>query len=65
MNGVHDMGGQQGMGPVEYEKDEPVFHAPGRRGSTHSPVRCGPGASGTSTPTGTHLNSCPLSTICE
>jgi nitrile hydratase len=28
MNGVHDMGGQQDMGPVEYEKDEPVFHAP-------------------------------------
>jgi nitrile hydratase len=28
MNGAHDMGGQQGMGPVEYEKDEPVFHAP-------------------------------------
>lgn len=28
MNGVHDMGGQQNMGPVEYEKDEPVFHAP-------------------------------------
>jgi nitrile hydratase len=28
MNGVHDMGGQQGMGPVEYEKHEPVFHAP-------------------------------------
>ena len=28
MNGVHDMGGQHGMGPVEYEKDEPVFHAP-------------------------------------
>jgi nitrile hydratase len=27
MNGVHDMGGQQGMGPVEYERDEPVFHA--------------------------------------
>ena len=27
MNGVHDMGGQQGMGPVQYEKDEPVFHA--------------------------------------
>jgi nitrile hydratase subunit beta len=26
MNGVHDMGGQQGMGPVEYEKNEPVFH---------------------------------------
>ena len=28
MNGVHDMGGQQGMGPVQYEKNEPVFHAP-------------------------------------
>jgi nitrile hydratase beta subunit len=27
MNGAHDMGGQQDMGPVEYEKDEPVFHA--------------------------------------
>jgi nitrile hydratase len=27
MNGVHDMGGQQGMGPVRYEKNEPVFHA--------------------------------------
>jgi nitrile hydratase len=28
MNGVHDMGGQQGMGPLEFEKNEPVFHAP-------------------------------------
>ena len=27
MNGAHDMGGQQDMGPVVYEKDEPVFHA--------------------------------------
>ncbi len=27
MNGVHDMGGQHGMGPIQYEKDEPVFHA--------------------------------------
>jgi nitrile hydratase beta subunit len=27
MNGVHDMGGRQDFGPVEYEKDEPVFHA--------------------------------------
>jgi len=27
MNGVHDMGGMQDMGPVEYEKNEPVFHA--------------------------------------
>src|SRR4029453_1289453 len=28
MNGVHDMGGQQDMGPVVYEKNEPVFQAP-------------------------------------
>jgi nitrile hydratase subunit beta len=28
MNGVHDMGGEHGMGPIQYEKDEPVFHAP-------------------------------------
>ncbi len=27
MNGVHDMGGFQGFGPVEPEADEPVFHA--------------------------------------
>jgi nitrile hydratase beta subunit len=26
MNGVHDMGGMQDMGPIQYEKDEPVFH---------------------------------------
>jgi nitrile hydratase subunit beta len=28
MNGVHDMGGMQGFGPIPYEKDEPVFHEP-------------------------------------
>ncbi|OLC10413.1 MAG: nitrile hydratase subunit beta [Chloroflexi bacterium 13_1_40CM_67_9] len=27
MNGVHDMGGMHGMGPVVIEKDEPVFHS--------------------------------------
>ena len=26
MNGIHDMGGMHGMGPIEYEKNEPVFH---------------------------------------
>jgi nitrile hydratase beta subunit len=26
MNGVHDMGGMHGMGPVKAERDEPVFH---------------------------------------
>jgi nitrile hydratase subunit beta len=28
MNGIHDMGGMQDMGPVQPEKNEPVFHAP-------------------------------------
>jgi nitrile hydratase subunit beta len=28
MNGVHDLGGMHGMGPVRYERNEPVFHAP-------------------------------------
>jgi nitrile hydratase len=27
MNGVHDMGGMQGFGPVAPERDEPLFHA--------------------------------------
>ena len=27
MNGVHDMGGLQGFGPINPEKNEPVFHA--------------------------------------
>jgi nitrile hydratase subunit beta len=27
MNGIHDMGGMQDMGPVRPEKNEPVFHA--------------------------------------
>ena len=26
MNGIHDMGGMQGMGPIEYEAGEPPFH---------------------------------------
>ena len=28
MNGVHDMGGMHGMGPIQYEKNEPMFHEP-------------------------------------
>ncbi|HEV3140007.1 MAG TPA: nitrile hydratase subunit beta [Vicinamibacterales bacterium] len=28
MNGVHDMGGMQGMGPIAREADEPTFHHP-------------------------------------
>ena len=28
MNGIHDMGGMHGMGPIEAEPNEPVFHEP-------------------------------------
>lgn len=28
MNGVHDMGGMHGFGPLTAERNEPVFHAP-------------------------------------
>ena len=28
MDGIHDLGGMQGFGPVEREDDEPVFHEP-------------------------------------
>lgn len=31
MNGVHDMGGLQGFGPVQPEAQEPLFHAPWER----------------------------------
>jgi len=31
MNGVHDLGGMHGFGPVEPEPNEPVFHAPWER----------------------------------
>jgi nitrile hydratase len=31
MNGVHDMGGMHGFGPVAPEADEPWFHAPWER----------------------------------
>jgi nitrile hydratase subunit beta len=28
MNGIHDMGGMQDMGPIEHEHREPAFHSP-------------------------------------
>ena len=31
MNGVHDMGGMHGLGPIDAEPNEPVFHAPWER----------------------------------
>ncbi len=31
MNGAHDLGGMHGLGPIDPEPDEPVFHAPWER----------------------------------
>ena len=31
MDGIHDLGGRQGFGPVVVEHDEPAFHAPWER----------------------------------
>jgi nitrile hydratase beta subunit len=28
MNGIHDLGGMHGLGPIAPERDEPVFHEP-------------------------------------
>ncbi len=27
MNGIHDLGGMDGLGPIVCEPDEPVFHS--------------------------------------
>jgi len=45
MNGVHDMGGMHGMGPIEHEKNEPTFHEPweGRVYAMTRVVRAGGG----------------------
>ena len=49
MNGVHDMGGMHGMGAIEHENNEPVFHAPLGRAGIRA-TRHGSQARGTSTP---------------
>jgi nitrile hydratase subunit beta len=45
MNGVHDMGGMHGMGPIQHEQDEPAFHEPweGRVYAMTRVVRAGGG----------------------
>jgi nitrile hydratase subunit beta len=45
MNGVHDMGGMHGMGPIHHETNEPVFHEPweGRIYAITRVVRAGGG----------------------
>ena len=63
MNGVHDMGGDQDMGPIQYEKDEPVFHAPWE-GRVYAINRAlGAGEGGRSTVGVTGSNSFPRPTI--
>ena len=58
MNGVQDMGGMQGMGPIHYEKDEPVFHEPWE-GRVYAMSRAsGRGAGGRSTAAGTRSSCC-------
>ena len=27
MNGIHDLGGRHGMGPIDIDPDQPIFHA--------------------------------------
>lgn len=41
MNGPHDLGGQQGMGPVAPERDEPYFHADWEKRALGITLSCG------------------------
>lgn len=41
MNGPHDLGGQQGFGPVAPEKDEPTFHAEWEKRALGITLSCG------------------------
>jgi nitrile hydratase subunit beta len=45
MNGIHDMGGMHGMGPIEHEENEPIFHHPweGRVFALNLAARAGKG----------------------
>ena len=41
MNGAHDLGGMHGFGPVEIEKDEPVFHSAWEKRAFALTLACG------------------------
>jgi len=41
MNGGHDLGGMHGLGPIEIEPDEPVFHAEWERRAFALTLACG------------------------
>jgi Nitrile hydratase beta subunit len=38
MNGIHDMGGMHGMGPIQHETNEPAFHESGKAACMRSPA---------------------------
>ena len=64
MNGVHDMGGMHGMGPIQYERTSRYSTSPGRPGYSHSTARWGPGANGPSMPFATRTSSFRRPNIC-
>ena len=37
MDGIHDMGGMHGFGPIEREENEPLFTTPGKAGYSPYP----------------------------
>ncbi|MCA1491719.1 nitrile hydratase subunit beta [Sinorhizobium alkalisoli] len=41
MNGPHDLGGQQGFGPIAPERNEPVFHAEWEKRALGITLSCG------------------------
>jgi nitrile hydratase subunit beta len=41
MNGIHDMGGMDDMGPIPIEKNEPVFHEPWEARAMAIMLACG------------------------
>ncbi len=41
MNGAHDSGGMQGLGPIHPEINEPVFHAPWEKRAFALTLACG------------------------
>jgi nitrile hydratase subunit beta len=49
VDGIHDLGGMQGFGPVEVEPDEPVFHEPWE-GRTFALTSAVVGGAGLNTP---------------
>ena len=41
MNGIHDMGGMQGLGEIGYRENEPGFHEAWKQGCSQWSGPCG------------------------